>query len=94
MTQLRTATLAVRVQLSLGWNTDLLFNTDIVNFVWKTDEVETESAFLLFFVFLASHESLLGEGVVGWEKSLGAAEIVCFSSQDFSGSNKDFYSQI
>ena len=36
--QLRTLTLAVRVQLPLGWNTYLLFNTDIVNFVWKTDE--------------------------------------------------------
>ena len=39
--------------------------------------------------------------IVGWRGSgvgkksyLGAAEIVCFSSQDISGSNKDFYSQI
>ena len=31
--QLRTPTLAVRVQLLLGWNTYVLFNTDIVNFV-------------------------------------------------------------
>ena len=47
-TQLRTPTLAVRVQLLLGWNTYVLFHTDIVNFVWKTDEAE--SIVLLFFV--------------------------------------------
>ena len=46
-TQLRTSTLAVRVQLPLGWNTYVLFHTDIVNFVWKTDEAE--SIVLLFF---------------------------------------------
>ena len=45
-TQLRT--LAVRVQLPLGWNTFVLFNTDIVNFVWKTDVAE--SNILLIFV--------------------------------------------
>ena len=28
----------------------LLSNSDIVNFVWKTDEGETESIFLLIFV--------------------------------------------
>ena len=39
-TQLRTQTLAVRVKLLLEWNTYLLFNTDTVNFVWKTDEGE------------------------------------------------------
>ena len=27
----------VRVQLPLGWNTYLLFNTDTINIVWKTD---------------------------------------------------------
>ena len=47
-TQLRTLTLAVLVQLPLGWNTVVLFNTDIVNFVWKTDEAE--SNVLLIFV--------------------------------------------
>ena len=46
-TQLRTPTLVVRVQLPLGWNTYVLFSTDIVNFVWKTDEVE--SIVLLIF---------------------------------------------
>ena len=39
-TLLRTPTMAVRVQLPLGWNTYLLFNSDIVNFVCKTDEGE------------------------------------------------------
>ena len=47
-TQLRTPTLAVQVQLPLGWNTYMLFNTDIVNFAWKTDEVE--SIVLVIFV--------------------------------------------
>ena len=42
--------MAVRVQLSLGWNTYLLFNADIVNFVWKTDEGEAENIVLLVFV--------------------------------------------
>ena len=40
----------VRVQLLLGWNTYLLFNTDIVNFVSKTDEGEAESIVLLILV--------------------------------------------
>ena len=31
-------------------DTYLLFNSDIVNFVWKTDEGEAESI-VLFFVF-------------------------------------------
>ena len=49
-TQLRTPALAVRVQLPLGWNIYLLFDTDIVNFVWKTDEGEAESVALFIFV--------------------------------------------
>ena len=42
--------MAVRVQLPLGLNTYLLFNNDIVNFVWKTDEGEAKSIVLLIFV--------------------------------------------
>ena len=38
--------------ITLGWNTPLLFNADIVNFVSKTDEGATESAVLLIFVHL------------------------------------------
>ena len=41
----------VRVKLPLGLNTYLLFNSDIVNFVWKADEEEAESIALLIFVF-------------------------------------------
>ena len=47
---MRTPALAVRVQLPLGWNTYLLFNTDIVNFAWKTDDGEAKSIVLLIFV--------------------------------------------
>ena len=47
---MRTLILVVRVQLPLGWNTYLLFNSNIVNFVWKTDEGEAESIVLLVFV--------------------------------------------
>ena len=42
--------MTVRVQLPLGWDTYLLFNSDIVNFVWKTDDGETEYIVLLIFV--------------------------------------------
>ena len=38
------------VQLLLWWNIYLLFNSDIVSFVWKTDEGEAESIVLLIFV--------------------------------------------
>ena len=34
----------------LGWNTHLLFNFAIVNFVWKANEGEAESIVLLIFV--------------------------------------------
>ena len=36
------------IQLPLGWNPYVLFNTDIVNFAWKTDDAE--SIVLLVFV--------------------------------------------
>ena len=44
------STLAIRVQLPLKWSTYLLFNSDIVNFVWKTDDGEAESIVLLILV--------------------------------------------
>ena len=59
---MRTLTLAVQVQLSLGWNTYLLFNNDTVSFVWKTDEIEEESIVLLNFCSLAVLESSVDEG--------------------------------
>ena len=46
--------MAVVFHLLLDWNTYLLFNSDIVNFVWKTDERwgegRAESIVLLIFV--------------------------------------------
>ena len=41
----------IRVQLPLGWNTYLLFNIDIVNFMSNTDEGEAECIALLIFIF-------------------------------------------
>ena len=50
-TQLRTSRLAIRVELPLGWNTHLFFNTDTLNSVRKTDEEEAEKIVLLIFYF-------------------------------------------
>ena len=88
-TQLRTPTLDVRVQLPLGWNTYLLFNTDIVNFVWKTNEGEAASIVLLIF-FFGGASIFGGWGVMGWDRKsyLGPAEIASFSSRDFCRRNK------
>ena len=86
-TQLRTPTLAVRVQLSLGWNTYLLFSTDIVNFVWKTNEGEAECIVLLIFV-LWRCLNCRWMRVGGRKFYLGRAEIGSFSSRDFSRRNK------
>ena len=87
---MRTPTLAIRVHLPLGWNTYLLFNTDIVKFVWKTDEVGRQKALFCNFLFFGG-ASIFGRwGVVGWGRKsyLGPAEIASFSSRDFSRSNK------
>ena len=72
-TQLRTPTLVVRVQLPLGRNTYLVFNTDIVNFVWKTDEGEAESIALLIFVFWRCLNRR-------WMRRGGVGQMVLFSS--------------
>ena len=45
-----TPILTVLIQLPLEWNTHLFFNSDIVNFVWKTDKGEEKSIVLLTFV--------------------------------------------
>ena len=65
-TQLRTSTLVVRVKLPFGRNTYLLFNSDIVDFVWKTDGGETESIVLLIFVlwWCFNRRWMRGVGVV------------------------------
>ena len=45
-----TPILTFLIQLLLEWNTYLPFNSDIVNFVWKTDKGEEKSIVLLTFV--------------------------------------------
>ena len=48
----------------------MLFNSDIVNFVWKADEGEAESIVLLIFVVWRCFKSLVGEGLWGGSESL------------------------
>ena len=57
--------LDIQIQLPLGWNTYLLFNSDIVNFVWKNDEGEAESIVLLIFVLRQcfNRQWMRGDGV-------------------------------
>ena len=49
-TQLRTPTLAVRVQLPLGWNTYLFFNTDMGTLIGKPMKRRQNVFVLLIFV--------------------------------------------
>ena len=63
-------TLLVQVQLPLGWNTYLLFNTDIVNFAWKINEGENRKYRFVNFYFLVVLEFLMDEGWQGGAKSL------------------------
>ena len=78
---MRTATLAVRVQLPLGWNTYLLFNTDIVKFVAKTDEEEAESTDLLIFIlWWCLNRRWMGGGGVEQMSYFEPAEIASFSN--------------
>ena len=84
-TMLRTPKLMVRVQLLLRWNMYLLFNTDIVNFVSKTDEGYTESIVLLILVLLRCFNGRwMRGGGVGKSLILGPAEIASFFSRDFN----------
>ena len=53
--ELRTLALMVRVQL--------LFNSDILKFVWKTDEGKVESIVLLILVLWRCFNCLRGGGV-------------------------------
>ena len=71
------------------WNTCLLFNTDVVNFVWKNDEGEEGSIVLLIFVFWRClNRRWVRVGGVGQKVVFRAAEIATFSSGDFNRSNK------
>ena len=86
---MRTYTVAVRVQLPSGWNTYLLFNTDMVNSVSKTDERQADSIALLIFVLwrYLIRRWMRGSGV-GQKSYLGPTEIIYFSSKDFRPSSK------
>ena len=70
----------------------LLFNTDIVNFVWKTKEGEAESIVLLIFV-LWRCLNLRWMRLVEWGRKtyLGPAEIASFSSRSFSTLNQVWF---
>ena len=84
-----TPTLAVRVQLSLEWNTYLLFSSDIVNFVWKTDEGKAENIVLSIFVLWQGFNCRwVRAGTVGHNSYLRPAAIASFSGRGFSRSNK------
>ena len=88
---MRTPILAVRLKLLLGWNTYLLFNSDIVNFVWKTKEGETESTVLLIFVLWRcfNRRWMRGDGV--GQKVLFRSSWNCMFFQLWLVSTKYFY---
>ena len=68
----------------------MLFNSDIVNFVWKTDEGEIETIVFINICSLTGLKSSVDVGWWGWGRKsyLGPAEIASFSSRYFSQSNK------
>ena len=73
-------TLVVWVQLTLGWNTYLLFKFDVVNFVWKTDEGKAGSIILLIFLSFEGALIVNGWRLVGWGRKshLGPAQVASF----------------
>ena len=86
---MRTLTVVIGVQLSLAQNMYVFFNSNVVNFVSKTNEGEVESIALLVFVlwWCLNHRWMRGSEM-GQNSYLGPAEITCFSSWDFRQSNK------
>ena len=89
---LRTPVPAVLVHLLLEWKIYLHFNSDIVNFVWKTNEERgrgAENIVLLIFVlwrcFTCRWVRSCG---LGRRFYLGPAEISSFSSRDLYRRNK------
>ena len=84
--------MAFQVQLPLGWNTYMLFNTDIMNYVWKTDEVEAESIVLLIFVlWRCLNLRWMKSGGMGQKVYLEPAEITPFSCWPFSHLNQIWF---
>ena len=70
-----------QVQLQLQWNTCLLFNSDIVNFVWKTNVGEAESIdWLIFYLWRCFNCWWVRNCRVGQKVYLGTAEITSFFS--------------
>ena len=92
MTQLRTPTLPVRVQLMLAWNTYLVFNTDIVNFAVKTNAEST--VLLIFLLWRSLHRRWMRGGGVGQKSYLGSTEIVSFSSRILAEAKNMTYSDM
>ena len=80
----------VLVQLPLEWNTYLLFNSDIVNFVYGKPMRERQKALFSYFLFFDGSLIVCGCGIVGLGRKsyIGAAEIASFSSRDVSRTNK------
>ena len=60
----------VRVQLPLGWNTYLLFNSNTVNFVRKTDVGGGRNHCFVNFCSLVVLYSLVDKGLWGRAESL------------------------
>ena len=89
---LRTSIPADLVHLLLEWITYLLLNSDIVNFVWKTDEGGgwwTKSIVLLIFVLWhCFNRWWVRDCWLGQKVLFRVAEIVSFSSRDLSRPNK------
>ena len=86
---MKTPVLAVRVQLPLGWDTYLLFNSDVVKFERRAYEREAESIILLIFVLWGCSNHQWVKGGVVFQKVLFRASWNCiFSSRDFSQNNK------
>ena len=71
---MKTPTLVVRVQLPLGCNTYLLFNSDIVNFVGKIDEGEAKNIVLVIF-------DLLWRLNCRWVRVGGVEQIILFRTR-------------
>ena len=60
-------------ELQDGWDTYLLFKFNVVNFMWKTNEVEAGSIILLFFLSFECPSIVSEWGLVEQKVSLGAS---------------------
>ena len=78
-------TLAVRVQLRLGWNTYFI-SILILWTLWRKPMREGQKALFCWFLFLGGALIVGGWWVVGCcrKSNIGSVEIASFSSQDFS----------